>query len=386
MKKFRYGIIGVGVQGNSYLKFLTEGKVSNSVVGGVCDIDPDVIKFVKENYPDIPVYNDYKDLIKSNNVDAIITTVPHYLHCEMGIYAIKNGIHVLNEKPAGVYTKQVAELNKVSLEHPEVKYGIMFNQRMNPLYQKLKEIVSRGDIGEIRRTNWIITTWWRPQSYYNQSAWRATWRGEGGGVLVNQAPHQLDLFQWICGMPIKVYAKTTEGFERDISVENEVTALVEYENGAVGSFITCTHDILGTDRLEIHGDKGKIIVENSNKATIKILHKSESILNKEMGIMDVYKLVTGGNLDSLYSEEIIEIPDQWGVQHCLVMENFANHLLNGEKLIADGIEGIKGVTLANAMHLSSWLNKEISIPIDEDLFFDELQKKIEQENNKKNII
>lgn len=379
MKKLSYGIIGVGTQGKAYAGFLNEGKVANAEIGALCDIDPKVEEFCKETYPAIPYYGDYKELVDSGKVDAIITTVPHYLHPEMAIYAIEKGVNALVEKPAGVYTKQVAEMNKVAADHPDVAFGIMFNQRMNPLYQKLKEIMSSGEMGEIRRTNWIITTWWRPQSYYDQSAWRATWGGEGGGVLVNQAPHQMDLFQWICGMPKKIYAINREGFQRDIAVEDEVTALFEYENGAVGSFITCTHDILGTDRLEIHTDKGKIIVENSNKIIKRVLHKSEQELNKEMTMMDVYKLVRGGSMGELYDEEIIEIPDQWGTQHCLVMENFANHVLNGEPLIANGAEGINGVMIANAIQLSSWLGKEVELPIDEDLFLEELNKKIETE-------
>ena len=145
---------------------------------------------------------------------------------------------------------------------------------MNPLYQKVKNIVESGEIGDIRRTNWIITKWWRPQGYYDQSNWRGTWRGEGGGVLLNQAPHQLDLWQWICGMPVKIFSKVRFGYKRNISVEDEVSALVEYENKATGSFITCTHDVMGIDRFEIHGDLGKIIVEDSKKLIIKRLIKT----------------------------------------------------------------------------------------------------------------
>lgn len=381
MDKVRFGIIGVGQQGGTYARFFTEGKIKNGVMGALCDIDPVKKEMCKEKYPDTPFFDDYKDMLDSGKVDVIITCVPHYLHPEMGIEAIKKGIHVLNEKPAGVYTKQVRELNEVAKEHPEVSYGIMFNQRMNPLYQKIKEIVDRGDIGEIRRTNWIITTWWRPQGYYDSSAWRATWGGEGGGVLVNQAPHQLDLWQWICGMPTKVYAKARYGFKRDIVVEDEVTALVEYENGATGAFITCTHDVLGTDRLEIHGELGKIIVENSSKVIVKKLKTPELEMSKNMNMQDVMRLFMGGEMKDIYTEEIFEIPDQWGVQHCKVMENFVEHLLEGKPLIANGEEGIKGVTLANAIHLSSWLDKEIELPLDEELFFKELSKKIEEEKN-----
>ncbi len=379
MTKLRFGIIGVGTQGKTYANFLKEGKVKNACLGALCDIDEAVIGYCKENFSDIPVYDNYMDLIESGKVDAIITTVPHYLHPEMGIAAIERGVHALVEKPAGVYTKQVEELNKVAKANPEVGFGIMFNQRMNPLYQELKKIVESGDIGEIRRTNWIITTWWRPQGYYDQSAWRATWSGEGGGVLVNQAPHQLDLWQWICGMPTKVYSKAKFGFQRDIAVEDEVTALVEYENGATGVFVTCTHDILGTDRFEILGDKGKIVVENSSKATIKRMKKSESQINKDMTMEDVKKLFMGHKMEDLFEEEVIEIPDQWGTQHCLVMENFASHVLEGEDLIADGCEGINGVKLANAIHLSTFLDREVELPLDEDLFLEELNKKIAEE-------
>lgn len=383
MAKIRYGIIGVGAQGGTYAKFLTEGKVENSVLGALCDIDPEKEKMCKEQYPDVPFFDNYIDMLESGEVDAIITCVPHYLHPEMGIEAIKRDIHALLEKPAGVYTKQVRELNEFSKTKPEIAYGIMFNQRMNPLYQKLKEIVDRGDIGEIRRTNWIITTWWRPQGYYDQSEWRATWVGEGGGVLVNQAPHQLDLWQWICGMPRKVYAKAQYGFKRDITVEDEVTALVEYENGATGIFVTCTHDVLGTDRLEIHGDLGKIIVEDSKKVTVKRLKTPELEMSQNMDMQDVMKIFMGREMSDIYDEETFEIPDQWGVQHIKVMENFADHILNDTPLIANGVEGIKGVTLANAIHLSSWLDKEVELPLDEDLFLEELNKRIEEEKANK---
>jgi len=236
-----------------------------------------------------------------------------------------------------------------------------------------------GDIGDIRRTNWIITTWWRPQGYYNQSAWRATWGGEGGGVLVNQAPHQLDLWQWICGMPVKVYSKCKFGFRRDIATEDEVTAMVEYENGATGVFVTCTHDILGTDRLEILGEKGKIIVEGSKKIIIRRLKTSEREMSESMDMSDVMRIFMGNSMDDVYDEEVIEIPDQWGTQHCLVMDNFADHVINGTPLVASGQEGIKGVTLANAIHLSTWLGKEVELPIDEELFLNELNKRVEEE-------
>ena len=379
MKKVKLGIIGFGTQGGAYANFIAEGKIPNMEIGAICDIDSEKRALANEKYPDLPVFDNYIELLDSGVIDAIVTTVPHYFHPEMGIEALKRAVHALIEKPAGVYTKQVQELNEFSKTKPEVTFAIFFNQRTNPLYQKVKELIDQGEIGEIRRTNWLITTWWRPQSYYDQGSWRATWGGEGGGVLVNQAPHQLDLFQWICGMPTKVYSNVKYGYQRDIVVEDEVTALVDYENGATGVFITCTHDVLGTDRFEIHGDKGKIIVDDSEKITIKRLAISEVEMNQTMTMQEVSSLVAGGDPSKVYTEEVLEFESVWGGQHMSVLENFAANILDGTPLIAPGTDGIHGVRLANAIHLSSWLGKKIDIPFDEDLYLAELNKRIEEE-------
>ncbi|MGO4497517.1 Gfo/Idh/MocA family protein [Paenibacillus sp. 2RAB27] len=380
MNKVRMGIIGLGAEGGMYAGFLADGKVSNMIIGALCDTDPAKKQMAAEKYPDIPFYDNYIEMMESGHVDAIVTCVPHYLHPQMGIEALKRGIHALVEKPAGVYTKQVRELNEFAAAKPELTFGIFFNQRTNSLYQKLKQLIEDGEIGEIRRTNWIITTWWRPQGYYDQSEWRATWGGEGGGVLVNQAPHQLDLMQWICGMPKKVYSIVKYGFQRNIAVEDEVTAMFEYENGATGVFVTCTHDVLGTDRFEILGDKGKIVVDGSKKITIKRLTTPESEMSNSMNMQDVMKIFMGQNTGDIFTEEVLEFGESFGVQHIAVLENFVANVLDGTPLIAPGSDGIYGVRLANAIHLSSWLGKEIELPFDEDLFLQELNKRVETEN------
>lgn len=379
MEKVRLGIIGLGAQGSTYAGFIADGKVENMTIGAICDIDPTKKAVAAENYPGISFYQNYIDMLESGDVDAIVTTVPHYLHPEMGIEALKRDVHALVEKPAGVYTKQVKELNDFAATTPELTFAIFFNQRTNPLYQKLKELINNDEIGTIRRTNWIITTWWRPQGYYDQSEWRATWKGEGGGVLVNQAPHQIDLLQWICGMPKKVYANVQYGFQRNIPVEDEVTTLLDYGNGATGVFITCTHDVLGTDRLEILGDKGKIVVDDSSKLTIKRLNKPEPEMNATMSMQDIANIFKGSDTSGIYSEEVLEFGSAWGEQHISVLQNFAANILDGTPLIAPGSDGIHGVALANAIHLSSWLGKEVELPVDEDLYFAELTKKIDEE-------
>jgi predicted dehydrogenase len=378
--KVRLGIIGLGAQGSMYAGLIAGGMVPNLEIGAICDIDPAKAQVAKAKYPDVPFYADYLAMLDSEDVDAVVTCVPHYLHPEMGINALKRNIHALVEKPAGVYTKQVEELNAFAASKPELTFAIMFNQRNNPLYQKIKEIVDSGAIGRIRHTSWLITTWWRPQGYYDQSAWRATWGGEGGGVLVNQAPHQLDLWQWICGVPQSVYAKVAYGFRRNIAVEDEVTAVVDYGDGATGVFVTATHDLVGTDRFEILGDNGKIVVEDSKTATVTRLKKPERELSDGMDMQDVMRLFTGQlNTDAYYSAEVIEFESTWGVQHAGVLENFAANILDGTPLIAPGSDGINGVRLANAIHLSSWTRREVPLDFDEDEYLVELNKRIHEE-------
>jgi predicted dehydrogenase len=378
--KVRIGIIGFGAQGSMYAKFIAEGMVPNMEIGAIADVDPAKADAVAAQYPGVKLYTDYLEMMESGNVDAVVTCVPHFLHPEIGIEALKRGIHALVEKPAGVYTKQVKELNAFAASHPELSFGIMFNQRNNPLYIRLKEIVDNGEIGSILRSNWIITNWWRPQGYYDQSEWRATWGGEGGGVLVNQAPHQLDLWQWICGVPKSVFAKVSYGFRRNIAVEDEVTALVDYGDGVTGVFVTATHDLVGTDRFEILGDQGKIVVENSKTATVTRLKKPERELSESMDMNDVMKLFMGQlNSDDLYTTETIEFESVWGGQHAGVLENFAANILDGTPLLAPGSDGIKGVRLANAIHLSSWKGQEVPLDFDEDEFLGELNSRIRSE-------
>lgn len=381
--KVKLGIIGYGAEGGMYAGFFKnndERLNDNIELAAICDNDPAKKAKVAEDFPGLPFFDNYLDLLESGIVNAIVTTVPHYDHCVMGIAALERGIHLLGEKPAGVYTKDVERLIETSKKHPETTFAIFFNQRTNPLYRRVKQLMDEKAIGDLQRATWIITTWWRPQGYYNQSAWRATWGGEGGGVLVNQAPHQLDLLQWICGKPEKVYAKLQYGAGRNIVVENEVNALLDFGNGATGSFITCTNDIVGTDRFEIFGTKGKIIVEDSKKLIVKQLTAPEAELSENMDMQDVMRLFMGQvNMEDYVKVTEEEFVTPQGLQHISVLNNFADHIVNGEALLANGEEGINGVTLANAMHLSSWLDKEVDYNVDGDLYLAELNKRIAEE-------
>ncbi len=378
-QKIRLGIIGLGAQGGYYAGFLTAGKVGNTVLGAICDID-EAKRAVADGYG-VPFHTDYLAMFDSGQVDAVVTTVPHYLHPQMAVDALERGIHVLVEKPAGVYTGQVRRLLDTAAAHPELTTAIMFNQRTNRLYQDLRELVAGGTLGKLRHTSWIITTWWRPQGYYDQSQWRATWGGEGGGVLVNQAPHQLDLWQWICGVPTSVFAKLAFGFQRDIAVEDEVTAVVDFGGGATGTFITCTHDLPGTDRLEILLDQGKIVVEDSRRVTVTRLSAPERELSERMDMTDVMRIFAGGaDSSDLMTTTTTTYESVWSEQHPAVIENFAANILDGTPLIAPVNDGIHGVRLANAIHLSGWTGREVSITdFDEAAYLAELNERIATE-------
>jgi predicted dehydrogenase len=375
----RLGIIGLGAQGGYYAGFLTAGRVPNTTLTAICDSDEG--KREAAGQYGVPFFTDYRELLASGLVDAVVTTIPHYLHPEVAIAALDAGLHVLVEKPAGVYTRQVQRMLDAAAAHPELTTAIMFNQRTNPLYQRLHDLVQGGELGRLRHTSWIITTWWRPQGYYDQSAWRATWGGEGGGVLVNQAPHQLDLWQWICGVPRSVFAKLAFGFRRAIAVEDEVTAVVDFGDGASGTFITCTHDLPGTDRLEILLDAGKIVVENSKTVTITRLRAPEQELSKGMDMSDVMRIFSGGaDTSELMSTETEVIESNWADQHPAVIENFAANILTGTPLVAPVADGMHGVRLANAIHLSGWTGREVSLqPFDEDAYLAELNRRIADE-------
>lgn len=353
--------------GNGHAYNLYHSKVTGAELYAVCDNDPEKLEKCKEKYSDIKLYSDHYDMLKDENIDAVFfVATPHYDHPVIAMDAIKAGKHVLIEKkPAGVYTKAVREMNEVA-EASDRVFGIMYNQRTKSYYRKVKELVDSGELGEIRRVNWIITNWYRSQSYYDSGGWRATWAGEGGGVLLNQDPHQLDLWQWICGMPTRVRAFCQFGKMHNIEVEDDVTAYVEYPNGATGVFITSTSDTPGTNRLEITGDRGKIVIED-DKITFWRLRISEREFNATFkggfGDPECWKC------DIPPAKKMVE-------DHVGILINFTDAIINGTELLAPGVEGINGLTISNAMHLSTWIDGWVDLPIDEDLYYEKLQERI----------
>ena len=372
MDKLRLGVIGVGNMGSSHIRDFAEGRWPEIEI--TCAADTDEKKFARANElaPGIKCFSSATELINSGLCDAVLIATPHYFHPPIAIEAMKAGLHVMSEKPAGVYTKQVRELIDFA-KTSDKTYAIMFNQRTNCVFRKVKELIDSGKYGELRRVSWIITDWYRTQAYYNSGGWRATWAGEGGGVMLNQCPHQLDLWQWLCGMPSKVKAVCHEGKWHDIEVEDDVSIYVEYPNGATGTFITTTGDCPGSNRLEITLDGAKIVVEDAAKITLYELDQT---------ISHHIRHAEGGFERIKWTEKEVET-DGKNEQHVGVMNAFAAHILHGAPLVAQGAEGINGLTISNAAFLSSWLDETVSLPIDEDLYYEKLQEKIKNSTYKK---
>lgn len=374
-RKIQLGIIGIGNIGTNHASNICNKGIKGVTLAAVCDIDENRREFAEKNYPNAKIFDDAQELMKSGVCDSVIIATPHYSHPTLAIKAFEYGLNVLIEKPAGVYTKQVMEMNEVAAKSGKV-FAIMYNQRINPVYIKLRDMIKNGELGDIKRVNWTITDWYRSQAYHDSSDWRSTWGKEGGGALINQNPHQLDLWQWLFKMPDRIMAHSSFGKYYDIEVEDDVTAYMEYDNGMTGTYITSTGEVPGTNRLEIACDMGKVVVENNviifNKNTV-----SEREFNKN-------------NTAPFGKPECIEckVPanQDGGPQHSGVIEAFANAILNRGDLVAKGEEGICGLTISNAIHLSSWTGKWVDLnnfPHDE--YYCLLNEKIKNSTYTKNV-
>ncbi|KKO51266.1 Gfo/Idh/MocA family protein [Paenibacillus sp. DMB20] len=374
MQKLKIGVIGLGM-GYFHARTLAAGAIRGACLAAVCDVQPAKREMARAELPEeVSIWEDAQAMMASGELDAVIIATPHYGHPEEAIFAFGQGLHVLIEKPAGVYTKQVREMNRVAAGSGKV-FSIMYNQRCNPLYRKLRELIADGELGDIRRMNWIVTHWYRSQSYYDSGGWRATWAGEGGGVLINQSPHQLDLWQWTTGlMPRRIRAFCSFGKYRNIEVEDDVTAYAEYENGATGIFITTTGEAPGSNRFEVTGDRGKIVVEDE-KLTFWRLRVPEPQFNREYA--------GGFGQPECWKCEIPVSGDD--PHHAGIIQNFTDAILHGVPLIAPGEEGIKGLTLSNAMHLSSWKDDWVTLPLDEELYHEQLQERIRNSTYQKEV-
>jgi predicted dehydrogenase len=370
MKKIKIAMIGVGGMGMNHCRSIQ--KIERFELAAVCDLDLKKRDAAAAEFG-CEAYCDHETLFAEAACDAVVIATPHYSHTQIGIDALNAGLHVLVDKPVSVHKADCERLIRAH-ENKRQVFAAMFNQRTDPCYRKIKQLISEGELGRLMRVNWIITDWFRPQRYYDSGGWRATWAGEGGGVLINQCPHQLDLLQWFCGMPIRVSAHCGIGKHHEIEVEDEVSAYFEYANGATGVFVTSTGEAPGTNRLELTGTRGKIIAEGG-----KLLFTRNEISCDEFSI----------TTDQAFAKPEVwnmEIPfSSTGGQHEQVLRNFGDAIRHKAKLIAPAAEGMASVELANAMLLSSIKGRPVDIPLNAAVFHRELNRLVRGSKEKKAV-
>ena len=349
MKKIRLGIIGMGNIGKYHADYLLNGKIGGCELVAVCDRSSQL----PEKYRSLKIFNDGTQLIRSGEVEAVIIATPHFQHTTLGIAAFENGVHAMVEKPISSHKADAEKLIAVHKKFPGIIFAGMFQLRTEPRYLKIQKLIKDGELGEIVRVNWINTDWYRTEAYYTSSDWRATWKGEGGGVLLNQCLHNLDTFQWLCGMPKRVRGFCQLGRFHHIEVEDNVTAYLEWANGATGSFISSSGEAPGTNRFEIAGTKGRLVLENNQ---LKFTRNATDMI-------EFSKTATQGFIKPDAKEEEILFKDAT-MPHAIMVQNFVDAILEGEPLIAPGAEGVHSVELANVMDYSSLLGQTVELPMD----------------------
>ena len=360
----KLGVIGIGNMGSEHCRLIRGGRCPEVLLAAVADPRADRRACAEQDLPGVRIFTDGRELIAGGCCDAVLIAVPHYQHEPLAVAALEAGLHVLCEKPAAVQADRAENMVRAA-EKAGKTLALMFNQRTDCLYRAVKRLLDSGEMGAIKRVNWIITDWYRTQRYYDSGSWRASWAGEGGGVLLNQCPHQLDLLVWLCGLPKAVTAQCYEGKWHHVEVEDDVSALLEFPNGATGVFVASTGDLPGTNRLEITCERGKLVCENGQVRVWRLNGNEREICFTSD--------------DPWYrekAEETILQTDGENPQHAGVINAFAAHLLRGEKLVAEGKDGLRELQLSNALHLSGWTGKRVEIPADPAEFNRELAKRV----------
>ena len=359
MDQVRTAVIGFGGMGSQYVEMLYKGEVEGMTLAGVCCRNLPGQERLRREFPGTAVYKDVDDaMAHSGDFDAAVIVTPHTSHVEIGCRAAQAGKHILSDKPAGVSAGEVRRLLRRT-EEAGVSYGMIFNVRTNPAYQKAREIVASGCLGKLQRAVWICNTWFRTPAYHRSAPWRSTWKGECGGLLINQCQHYLDIWQWLFGMPDRIFASLDYGKYNDFQVEDGADIQLEYEGGLHGTFISASGENPGVNRLEVGGTKGCLCVEDAARVYLD---------ENDMDVQEFGQV--NEEIYGILGHHRREIPceAQPASPYRQVFQNFSDHLRLGTPLMAEGREGLGAVTLTNAAYLSSWLDRRIQFPIDEKLY------------------
>jgi len=351
VEQVRIGVVGVGGMGSSHARKLKE--VEEAVLTCVCDINPETARAVGTE-TGVPWFTDYRHLVDSKKADAVIVATPHWVHPDIAVYAMEKGLHVLSEKPIAVTVSGADRMVNVARRKKRV-FAVMHQRRFEPAIHRAIEMVTReGILGEVRRTL-CVDPWFRSQAYYDSASWRATWQGEGGGVTLNQAPHDIDLFLKFGGLPSAVRARTRARFHR-IEVEDEADAVLEYENGSWGYYYTTTNEALSAAAvtMEIVGEKGKL----------RLYGDTVTISRFDRPITQAIRESTDMWAKNNETPVPIDVPQGkgWG-GHMAVVRNFCRAILYGEELLSPGEEGRWTVEFINAIIWSGRTGRTVKLPV-----------------------
>lgn len=370
-----FAIIGVGRMGKRHAFNLARGFGHKIKLTAVCDIDKKALDWCGKYAKRAKQYTDYKQMLDNEKLDGVIIATEHFSHTEIAEYAVKKGVNTLIEKPIAVTIKAAYDFVVIAKKYPDIKVGVSYNQRSNRLYAKAKKLLASGALGEIQRVNFIITDWYRSEAYYKQGGWRASYISEGGGCLINQCIHQLDILQWLIGMPEYIIADCRT-VNRNISVENDVSAVLKYKNFDC-LLSASTHELCGTNRLEIACDKGKIIID---KYKMRIwTHKSQV----EVNATTTFGYGFAPSRKKTYSYGLIRgLRDLILGQQLRSVNAFAKEIAGSGNMLASAAEGINALMLINAIYMSAWQNREVKLPIDKNIYDKMLADKQEEEKNK----
>ena len=343
----RLGVVGPGNIGRKHIDNVVAGHVPECAITALCSRHPPDAAIA----PGAQHFSSLEALLDSGRCDAVIVATPTCNHLQAGAAVLRSGLHLMMEKPLGLSIAEGEAL--LAQQGPAQVFALMLNQRTDPLFTAMRDCIDSGQLGELTRTQWTMTHWFRPEVYFKVSDWRATWKGEGGGLLLNQCIHNLDVYQWLCGMPASLHAFCRFGRYHDIEVEDEVSAFFSYASGASGVFVGSTGESPGVNRFDVIGDSGSLCFDGER---LLLTQNAQSTQQYSRTTRDMF-----GQPPS-HTRDIT--PERAVNQHAIVLDNFVQAIRNDEPLIAPAREGLNSLALANAMLLSSWENTAVDLPLD----------------------
>lgn len=360
-KRLRIGVVGVGGMGYGHCKTM-RADVPELELAAVSDSDAARAEKVAQEFG-VRAFGSWEEMVKSKLCQAILVATPHPFHPEIAVAAMKRKLHVLTEKPL---SERVSTADKMlaTAKKKGVVLAVMFQQRFAGPFAKAIEIARSGRLGKLLRAFAAMPDV-RTQAYYNAGGWRATWRGEGGGVLINQSPHMTDIFVQLAGLPEKVRGRVSTRMH-DIEVEDCADALLTYKDGGIGYIYASTIEPGGEGRIELFCENGRLLVTGGD---VKLWEYKPAVSEFIRGATDMWARHKAEPVP-------VEFAKEWP-NHKAVMKNFARHILFGEELLCSGESGLGQLELANAIILSGKTGKEVTLPLNRGAY-DRLLKKLRE--------